>query len=224
MQTSFQFFPLSWKAGCFCKTEFHMVSCCLFSWVQSLSRVWLFATPWTAARQASLSITNSRSLPKPMSVELVMPSNYLLLCHPLLLPPSIFPSIRVFSNESALHIRWPKFWIFSFNNLSSKCNPQTTCLVCVCVCSVAKLCLTLCDPMDCSIPGFPVLHSFLEFTQTHVHWLSQWCYLIILFSAAPFSFCPQSFPASESFPMIPISHSHLGKVEGIILSWNKVEE
>ena len=74
-----------------------------------------FATPWTAACQASLSITNSQSLPKPMSIELVMPSNHLVLCHPLLLPPSIFPSIRIFSNESALHIRWPKDWSFSFN-------------------------------------------------------------------------------------------------------------
>ena len=87
----------------------------LFRLVQSLSCVWLFATPWTAARQASLSITNSRSLLKLMSIELVMPSNHLILCHPLLLSPSIFPSIRVFSNESALCIRWPKYWSFSFN-------------------------------------------------------------------------------------------------------------
>ena len=88
---------------------------CYFSSVQSLSRVHLFATPWTAALQASLSITNSRSLPKPMSIESVMPSNYLILCHPLLLLPSIFPSIRVFSSESALCIRWPEYWSFSFN-------------------------------------------------------------------------------------------------------------
>ena len=79
--------------------------------VQSLSRVQLFATPWTAARQASLSITNSRSPPKPMSIELVMPSNHLVLCCPLLLLPSIFPSIRVFSNESALRSRWPKYLV-----------------------------------------------------------------------------------------------------------------
>ena len=72
-------------------------------------------TTWTAARQASLSITNSQSLLKLMSIESVMPSNHLILCHPLLLPPSIFPSIRVFSNESALCIRWPKYWSFSFN-------------------------------------------------------------------------------------------------------------
>ena len=83
--------------------------------VQSLSRVHLFATPWTAACQASLSITNSRSLLKLMSIESVMPSNHLILCCPLLLPPSIFPSLRVFSNESVLHIRWPKYWSFSFS-------------------------------------------------------------------------------------------------------------
>ena len=79
-----------------------------FCSVQSLSHVQPFVTPWTAAHQDSLSITNCRSLPKPMSIESVMPSNHLILCHPLLLLPSIFPSIRVFSNESALHIRWPK--------------------------------------------------------------------------------------------------------------------
>ena len=86
-----------------------------FSSVQSLSRIQLFATLWTAARQTSLSITNSRSLHKLMSLESVMPSNCLILCLPLLLLPSIFPSIRVFSNESVLHIRWPKYWGFSFS-------------------------------------------------------------------------------------------------------------
>ena len=90
-----------------------------FSSVQLLSHVWLFVTPWTTARQASLSITNSQSPPKPMSIESVMPSNHLILCHPLLLLASIFPSIRVFSNESALHIRWPKYWSFSIS-LSNK--------------------------------------------------------------------------------------------------------
>ena len=85
-----------------------------FSSVQLLSHAQLFATPWTAARQTSLSITNTWSLLKLMSIELVMPSNHLILCR-LLLPPSIFPSIRVFSDESALHIRWPKYWSFSFN-------------------------------------------------------------------------------------------------------------
>ena len=86
-----------------------------FSSVQSLSCVWLFVTPWTAALQASLSITISRSLPKLMSIESVMPSNQLIFCCPLLLPPSIFPSIRAFSSESALRIRWPEYWSFSFN-------------------------------------------------------------------------------------------------------------
>ena len=91
--------------------------------VQSLSRVRLFATPRTAARQASLSITNSRRPPKPMSIESMMPSNHLILCRPLLLLPSIFPSIRVFSNESALRIRWPKYWSFSFNISPSSEHP-----------------------------------------------------------------------------------------------------
>ena len=83
--------------------------------VQSLSCVWLFATHWTVAHQASLSITNSRSLLKHMSIESVMPSNHLILCHPLLLLPSILPSTRVFSKESALRIMWPKYWRFNFN-------------------------------------------------------------------------------------------------------------
>ena len=86
-----------------------------FSSVQSLSHVRLFATPWTAAHQASLSITNSRSPPKPMSIESVMPSKHLILCCPLLLLPSIFPSVRVFSKESVLRIRWPKYWSFRFS-------------------------------------------------------------------------------------------------------------
>ena len=91
--------------------------------VQLLSCFQFFATPWTTAGQASLSITNSRSLHKLMPIESVMPSNHPILCHPLLLPPSIFPSIRVFSNESALHIRWPKFWSFSFNISPSNEHP-----------------------------------------------------------------------------------------------------
>ena len=86
-----------------------------FSSVHSLSRVRLFETPWTAACQASLSITNSQSLPKLMYIESVMPSNHLIFCHPLLLLPPIPPSIRVFSNESTLCTRWPKYWSFSFS-------------------------------------------------------------------------------------------------------------
>ena len=103
------------------KLEPYCTVCEIIKWnssVQSLSRVRLFVTPWTAARQASLSITNSRSLLKLMSIESVMPSIDLILCHPLLLSPSIFPSIGVFSNESALHMSWPKYWSFSFSHQS----------------------------------------------------------------------------------------------------------
>ena len=94
-----------------------------FSSVQLLSLVQLFATPWTTVRQASLSITNSQSPPKPMSIESMMPSNHLILFRPLLLLPSIFPSIRVFSNESVLRMRWPKYWSFSFNIIPSHEHP-----------------------------------------------------------------------------------------------------
>ena len=94
-----------------------------YSSVQLLSRVPLFVTPWTAARQASLSITNSWSPPKPMSIESIMPSSHLVICRPLLLLPWIFPSIRVFSNESALHIRWPEYWSFSLNISPSSEHP-----------------------------------------------------------------------------------------------------
>ena len=104
--------------------SFHMLarSCSKsfkFSSLQSLSHVRLFATPWTAVRQASLSITNSQSLLKLMSTESGMPSNHLILCRPIFLPPSIFPSIRVFSKESVLHITWPRYWNFSFRISSS---------------------------------------------------------------------------------------------------------
>ena len=91
---------------------------------QSLSRVHPFATPWTAAHQPSLSITNSQSLPKLMSIESMMPSNHLILCRPLLLLPPVPPSIRVFSDESALRIRWPKYWSFSFNISPSSEHPD----------------------------------------------------------------------------------------------------
>ena len=101
----------------FIRLLFKAVLNSLFRSVQSLSRI--FATSWTSAPQASLSITTCQSLPKPMSIELVMPSNHLILCFPLLFLPSIFPSIRVFSSESARHIRWPKCWSFSLNNSPS---------------------------------------------------------------------------------------------------------
>ena len=114
----------------FCSTEIWRLTCPSYmasqsSSVQSLSHVLLSVTPWTAARQPSLSITNSRSLLKLMFIESVMPSNPLILCH-LRLLPSIFPSIRVFSNESVLHIRWPKYWSFSFSFSPSNedCSPR----------------------------------------------------------------------------------------------------
>ena len=112
---------------CVCTNE--CVCVCAQMWVYSvstvqlLSRVWLFATPWIAAHQASLSITNSQNLLRLRSVEPVMPSNRLILCHPLLLPASIFSRIMVFSNESFLHIRWPKYWSFSFNISPSNEHP-----------------------------------------------------------------------------------------------------
>ena len=100
----------------------------VLSSVQLLSRVRLFATPWTVAHWASLSLTNSWSPPKLMSIESVMPSNYLILCHLLLLPPSVFPSIRVFFIESVLHIRWPKYWSFSFSISPSKEYSGLSCI------------------------------------------------------------------------------------------------
>ena len=100
-----------------------LVKVAQFSSVQSLSRVWLFATPWIAGCQASLSITNCQSSPKFMSIELVMPSSHLIFCCPLLPMPRILPSIRVFSNESTLCTRWPKYWSFSFSIIPSKKHP-----------------------------------------------------------------------------------------------------
>ena len=131
--------------------------------VQLLSCVWFFVTSWTAAHQAFLSFTTSWSLLKLMSIESVMPSNHLILCHPLLLLFSIFPSSRVFSNESALQTRWPHVLQLQLQHQSFQ-SP--------CYCSVAQSCLTVCDLMDCSTPGFPVLHHLLKFARTHVHWVS----------------------------------------------------
>ena len=115
-------FPLNIELTCFANNKSEM-ALKQFSSVRSLSHVWLFATPWTAARQASLSITNSQSLLKLMSIESVMPSSHLILGHPLLLLPPIPPSIRVFSSESTLHMRWPKYWSFSFRIIPSKEHP-----------------------------------------------------------------------------------------------------
>ena len=150
-----------------------------FGSVQLLSHVQLFVTPWAAACQASLSITNSQGLLKLMSIESGMPSNHLILCHTFLLPPSIFPSIRVFSDESALHIRWSKYWSFSFNTTSAwprlsikETTDNAVKYSSVQFSSVAQSCLALCDPMNCSTPGLPVHYQVPEFTQTHVHRIS----------------------------------------------------
>ena len=107
-------FPLNWSWS-YPSTCPRLLPVNLFSSFLSLSHVRFFATPWTAARQASLSITNSQSLLKLTSIESVMPSNHLLLCRPLFLPPSIFPTVRIFSKESGLRIRWPKYWSFRFS-------------------------------------------------------------------------------------------------------------
>ena len=122
--------------------------------VQLLSHVWLSATPWTAARQASLSITNSRSLLKLMSIELVMPSNHLILCCPLLFLPLIFPSSGVFSKESVLHISWPKYWSFSLS-ISPSNDERSYWRIFRWIKSVLS-CVWLCDPKDCSAPGSSV--------------------------------------------------------------------
>ena len=156
-----------------------------FSSVQSLSHVWLLVTPWAAAHQASLLITNSRSLLKLMSIELVMPSNHFILCHPILLLPSIFPSIRVFFNESALCIRWPKYWSFGISGWGI----------------VVQL-------LSC----FSLWPHELQYTRLHCPSpspgacstscpLSWWCHPIISFSVIPFFSCLGSFPASGSFPV-----------------------
>ena len=149
-----------------------------FSSVESLSRVRLFATPWTTAHQAAPSNTNSWSPPKSVSTESVMPSNHLILCCPRLLLPSIFPNIRVFSNESALHMRWPKYWSFSFSiSPSSEYSGLISFridrfdLLDVQFSSVTQSCLTLCNPMNHSTPGLPIHHQLPESIQTHVHWV-----------------------------------------------------
>ena len=138
-----------------------------------LSCVWLFATPWIAAHQASLTIINSRSPPKPMSIESVMPSNHLILCHPLLLLPSVFPSINVFSKMSALHIRWPKYWSFSFNISSSNEHPGLICfrmdwLDLLAVQGILKSLLQH-HSSKASILWLIFLYS-PTFTSTHDHW------------------------------------------------------
>ena len=130
--------------------------------------VQLFVTSWTAPHQAFLSFTISWNLLTLMSIELVLPSNCLIFCYLLLLLPSIFPSIKVFSSVWALHIRWPKYWSFSFS--ISPSNEYQGCFpLGLQFSSVAQLCLTLCNPMNRSMPGLPVHHQLPEFAQTHVH-------------------------------------------------------
>ena len=213
-----------------------------FSSVQSLSHAGLFATPWTTAHQASLSITNSRRLLKLMSIELVMPSNHLILCCPLLLLPSIFPSIRVFSNESALRIRWPKYWSFSINispsnEYSGLISFRMDWLDLLAVQGTLKSLLQH-HSSKASIlwysAFFIVLISSVQFSHSVVsdslrphesqHTRppcpsptprvypnscpsSRWCHPTISSSVVPFSSCPQSFPASGSFPMSQLSAS-----------------
>ena len=128
-----------------------------FSSVQLLSRVRLFVTPCIAAHQASVSNINSRSSLKLTSIESVMPCSHLIFCRPLLLLPPIPPTTRVFSNESTLRMRWPKYWSYSFSISPVQFS------------SVTQSGPTLCDPMNCSTPGLPVHHHLPEFTQTHVH-------------------------------------------------------
>ena len=145
-----------------------------FSSVQSLSCVRLFAVPWIAARQASLSITNSQSSPKLISIELVMPSSHLILCHPLLLLPPLPPSIRVFSNESTLPMRWPKYWSFSFSIISFQRTPRADLLQ-------NGLVGSPCSPRDSQesspTPQFKTINSSVlsllhspTLTSMHDHW------------------------------------------------------
>ena len=179
-----------------------------FSLVQLLSHVWLFVTPWAAACQASLSTTNSLSLLKLMSMDLVMPSNHLILGHPLLLLPlsssqtgcllmsssshqvakvlELQLQLNEYSGLISFRIDRFHFTLLLFGEFQFS--------------SVAQSCLTLCNPMNRSTPGLPVHHQLLESTQTHVHWVSD---AIQPFHplVVPFSSCPQSLPASGSFPM-----------------------
>ena len=149
--------------------------CIQFSSVQSLSRVRLFATPWIAARQASLSITNTRSSLRLTSIESVMPSSHLILCRPLLLLPPIPPSIRVFSNESTLPMRWPKYRSFSFSIIPSKENPGLisfwdVLMVVNNICTSLSFTYPVASP--CQFLAFPVQHEF--HTDTLLHNNNDW--------------------------------------------------
>ena len=142
-----------------------------FSSIQSLSHVRLFVTPWTTARQASLSITNSQSPPKPMSIVSVMPSNHVIPGYPLLLLPSIFPSIRVFSSESALRIRWPKYWTFSFSISPSNEHPGLISFrmdwLALLAVTPKSLLQTTVQSVNPPMPSFPYSPTL---TSIHDHW------------------------------------------------------
>ena len=187
----------------------HKCECCViqFSSVQSLSRVWLFVTPWTTACQASLSITNSQSSPKPMSIESVMPSSHLILCCPLLLLPSIPPSIRVFSNESALCIRWPTYWSFSFSISPSNEHPGLISFRMNWLGHWSEKVKWSHSVVSDSLQPQGLQHTSLPCPSpipqacSNSSPLSWWCHPTVSSSVVPFSSCLQSFPASRSFSM-----------------------
>ena len=158
--------------------------------VWSLNCVWL-CDLMDCSIPGFLSFTISQSLFRLISIESMMPSNHLIPYCPFLLLPTIFPSIRVFSNGSALHIRWPKYWSFSFRISPSNESFQFS--------SVAQSYLFLCDPMDCSMPGFPIHHYSQACSNSCPS--SRWCHPNISSSVIPFSSCLQSFSASGSFPV-----------------------
>ena len=171
-----------------------------FSSVQLLGHIRLFATPWIAARQASLSITNSRSSLKHTSIESLMPRSHLILCHPHLLLPTNPPSIRLFYNESTLHMRWPKYWSFSFSMSPSKEIPG---LISFKMDWLDLLAVqgTLKSLLQHHSSKASILWRSAFFTIPLSHPSSRWCHPAISSSVVPFFSCPQSLPTSESFPM-----------------------
>ena len=218
--------PYSYEYYYYC-CYLHSAGHWLFNSVQSLGRVRLFATPWIAAYQASLSITNSQSLLKPMSIKSVMPSNHLILSHPLLLLPPIPPSIRVFSNELTLHMRWPKYWNFSFSISPSNEHPgpisfRMDWLDLLAVQGTLKSLLqhhsskasvqfssvqfsrsVMSDSLwpHESQHARPPCPSSTPGVYSNSYPSSWWCHPAISSSVVPFSSGPQSLPESGSFPM-----------------------
>ena len=171
-----------------------------FNSIQSLSNVWLFAIPWTAAYQASLSITNSQSLLKLMSIVSVIPSNHLILSSPSLLS-SIFPSIRVFSNKSVLHIRWPKYWSFSFSITPSS---EYSGFISFQFSSVQFSRSVVADSLRPheSQPTRPPCPSPIPRVHSDSRPLSQWCHSAISSSVIPFSSCPNPFQHQSLFQWV----------------------